>query len=349
MALPTSSLSIMCAQVADFIRIGLDAAANNINVMIGPPSAAAQETTMHRVNLFFYRFEPSGFGPRLRPDEPWMIRLYCLVSAFGILDDDVSPGENELRMLGEVLRLFHENPILAPLDVNGEQVRLQSVFQPLGSDELNNIWSTQNETVYHPSAAYEIALGPVVPSEVFIGSPLVGALGSQTSARMDARHQAFSGQVQTPPVNAFTVDVDNPAWEPRICFVHQDACAQSLAFDVDSAEFASFNPQIWVAGDPAVSVDLQWEVWNSNGWSEMGAPLAVNPFSIGIDPDSIPSPIPGTFPAESPLPFSLAAEENAGQALLYARRSYSPRPDRPPIQLRSNPLLISLYRNGANP
>jgi hypothetical protein len=40
------------------------------------------------------------------------MRLYCLISAFGAPLDNVSAGENELRVLGEVMRLFHESPVL---------------------------------------------------------------------------------------------------------------------------------------------------------------------------------------------------------------------------------------------
>ncbi len=337
MALPTSSLSIMTSSIAQFVRDGLDAANNNIRVMIGAPTEAAKDDDKHRVNLFFYRFEPPGIGPIVTPDEPWRIRLFCLITAFGVMEEQISAGENELRMVGEVMRLFHESPVMDTLDVKGESVRLQVVFQPLSSDELNHIWSTQGDASYRPSVAYEMALGPVVPSQRGLGSPLVGAIGSQVLARMDGRREGFSGTAETLPVTARRVDTEQEGWAPSICIVFNGACVQSISFAVGSNELADFTPpSVWVAGDPTATVTLRWEVWDqTKGWREEGPTLETSPISTEIDPDAgAPEGLPTIA-----LPFT----DRAGQAVLYAMRRYTRSSDEAQLEIRSNPLLVTLF------
>jgi hypothetical protein len=90
---------------------------------------------------------------------------------------------------------------------------------------------------------------------------------------------------------------------------------------------------------------LIWEIWKSDGWNRYGSPIGVNPFSTGIDPDDIP-PVTPSFPVELTLPLSLNLDpdEYTGQAILYALRSVTPVASDQVIEIRSNPLLISLYR-----
>lgn len=338
MALPQSSLSTICTFVQTFLRDGLDATNNNIRVVIGAPADAAQDHdgNKHRVNLFFYRFEPAGLGPNLLPGEPWLIRMHCLITVFGEIEDKISAGENELRVLGEIMRLFHEQPVLETLTVDGETLRLQVVFQPLTSDEMNHIWSTQSETSFRASLAYEMALGVVVPKQRHVPAPLVGAIGSELRARIDARHAPFGGNAFGPPVEAGEVPVEVESWAPRICFVRGGRCFQSIALSLSGGDVNGFNPpSIWVAGDSAATVTLRWQIWDSvTGWHDHPATLAVQPVSSGIDPD-------GTIPATLSN-FALPFNNHAGQAVLYAVRQYT-RSDGAVVQVRSNPLLVSVF------
>ena len=63
--------------------------------------------------------EPTGFTFGLDPGESWLLRLHCLITPFGAAESPVSSGENDLRLLGEVLRVFHEKPVLPALDLGG--------------------------------------------------------------------------------------------------------------------------------------------------------------------------------------------------------------------------------------
>jgi len=344
MALPESSLSIICSSIAQFVRNGVNAAANNISVSIGAPGEIAEGDEQHKLNLFFYRFEPGGFDSDVHPNDPWRIRLFCMISAFGVDDDGVPAGENDLRILGEVLRIFRETPVLGTVGVDGEQVRLQVVFSPATDEQINQIWSTQGDTTYRPSVIYEMALAPIMPHQLRVAPPLAGALGSEVRAVPAGRFAAFAGTVYPPRVPSVMIDIQNPRWAPAICWVHQGQCAHTLSFDAASPEFAAFTPQVWLAGDPSASVQLVWEIWDRDGWRQAAAPVTATPFSTRIDPENLPAAVAGIFPLPLASPVSIPAGENAAQGLLYAGRNVIPFPGGPSLTVRSNPLLISLYR-----
>lgn len=341
MALPESSLSTVCASVAQFVKDGVNATANHISVYMGAPADVPQHPSHHRLNLFFYRFETSGFNADVHPLDPWRIRMFCLITAFGIDDGDVLAGENELRILGEVMRIFHEKPVLDSVSVNGESVRLQVIFSTVPAEQINQVWSTQGDTAYRPSVFYEMALTPIMPSERRSPPLLVGSIGQETRSGMASRFAPFGGTASAPPAQPMDVDIDNPQWIPAVCWVNEGECQRSLAVESGTA----FTPAVWVAGDTTDTVELVWQVWTKDGWITQGSPLTVTPFSTGIDPNHVPSAIPGTFPEELTLPFTIPDGVNAAQGLLYAQRTVTPVPDQPPVTLRSEPLLLSLYRS----
>ena len=299
----------------------------------------------HRVNLFFYRFEPGGFETSLRPGEPWHIRLFCLITSFAVDEDPVASGENDLRILGHIMQLFRQTPVLQPVSADGEEIRLQVIFSPVTDEQINQVWSTQGETTYRPSLIYEMALAVITPIAPAPQPPLVAAIGHEALADINARHAPFAGVVEHPVVHSVLVDVNNPQWQPALCWIVNDVCAHTLSLDVDSPEFAAFAPQIWLAGAPGEPVQLNWRVWDGAQWSATGPAIAATPSHEAIAPDAIPAPQPGLFPLQLALPFSLTPGQHAAQGLLTASREVAPFPGAAPIRLESNPLLINLYRS----
>jgi hypothetical protein len=339
MALPTSSLSQVCREIKNVVSDGLNASANAIRVVIGSPADAVpgQSDTQHRINLFFYCIEPSGFFPGTLPGEPWWIRLHCLVTGFGIPEDQISSGENDLRLLGEVMRLFHETPVFEAFIVEGETFRLQVIFQPLSPDDINHIWSTQGDVSYRPSVVYEMALAPVVPLEKTLGSPLVGAVGSEIHSDMQARKDPFGGSISIPPVLRTAVDASREDWTPAICLVADGHCVQSLSLVEGSQALDDFTPAVWVAGELNAPVVLVWEKWTSaRGWERQAVTQSVVATAAAIDPDAVDEAVTTDFD----LPF---AANETGQAVLFAERTYHRSVDNQPIIVRSNPILITVY------
>jgi len=340
MTLPHSSLSQVCRKIAGFVSEGLNASANSIQVIIGPPAIAAPGTTdsTHRVNLFFYRIEPSGFFPGDTPGDPWWVRLHCMVTGFGIEEDQISAGENDLRLLGEVMRLFHEHPVLPAFTVGEEIFRLQLVFLPLGADDINHIWSTQGDVNYRPSIAYEMTLVPVLPEKRRVEPPLIGRIGYEVHAEHAARTALFGGKTNTPPVLRATVNNSYPGWEPIISFVANGICAHSFAFALGSAELDSFQPRVWVAGEPGAPVNLVWQYWTSSaGWQDVAEATETTATTLTLDPKSAAT----AQTVEVALPQALI--DAGGQAVLHAQRIWVRASDRVSVVVRSNPLLVTVF------
>ncbi len=340
MELPKSSLSKVCRAIADYVGEGLEAHANSIRVMIGSPASAApaQNDTDHRLNFFYYLIEPAGFFTGNTPGDPWWLRLQCLITGFGIAEDKISAGENDLRLLGEVMRLFHETPILPALTVDDETFLLQVVFLPLHPDDLNHIWSTQGEVSYRPSVAYEMSLAPVIPKKRRPGSPLVGRLGAEVRTFASPRSAPFAGEILAPPVPLSKVDAALPGWAPVVCLVHESQCALSLAFLKGSQALADFTPQVWVAGAPGAAVTLRWQRWTSaSGWQEVAATTPATATAATLDPDKVGEAVTQAVD----LPADFAAQ--GGQAVLYAERKYQRGSDGVEITVKSNPLLVTVY------
>jgi len=341
MALPQSTLSRVCRSIAELLALGLDANVNSIRVLVGTPAVAAKGSSAneHRLNLFFYRIEPSGFFPDTAPDDIWRVRLHCLVTPFANIDGQISAGENDLRLLGEVLRLFHQTPILPELTLDEKHVRMEALFHPLGVDEVNHLWGTQGDIAYRPSVAYELTLVPVIPSQLSSGSPLVGGVGAQVYGRMDDRHAPFTsdGSVWQPTVGFRRVAGALEDWAPAICLVNLGECAESLSFALGSASLTAFIPQVWIAGPAGAAVTLIWEIWDSSqGWRTAGADLSAT--ASGEERD------PAQAAAATTVSFALPFKNRAGQAVLYAERSYTRASDGATLKVRSNPVLVNLYQ-----
>lgn len=339
MGLPRSSLSLVCRAIADFISVGLDASAHSIQVMIGSPATAvpAATDTTHRVNLFFYRIEPSGMFPGDTPGDPWWVRLHCLITGFGIEEEQISAGENDVRLLGEVMRLLHEHPVLPAMTVDEETFRLQLVYVPLEIDDINHIWSTQGDVNYRPSIAYEMTLVPVIPGERRVEAPLVGRVGSDVRTLPAGRTEPFAGRIAAPPVVRSTVNNQFPGWAPIICFVTDEGCAQSLCFERGSSQLAEFVPRVWVAGETGSPVILAWQRWTSTtGWHDVAVDTSTTATTSTLDPEKVNAAVTVAVP----LPPGLVVE--GGQAVLYARRNWVRGGDGVTVTVRSNPLLLTI-------
>jgi hypothetical protein len=327
--------------VADFLSDGLDAADLSIQVTLGSPANAAPQKgdNQHRVNLFFYRIEPFGFGDDVSPGEVGWIRLHCLITAFGVLEDKISVGENDLRLLGEVIRLFHETPVLAPFGLDGETIRLQVVLQPLGTDDINHLWSTQGDVAYRTSVAYEMAVMPVIPKQRAVASPLAGSVGYEVRGSLRSS-LPFAGSSVVPPAASVAVHTGNESWAPHICFLYQESCAYSLAFALGSDELAAFDGKVIVLGEPGAALTLRWDRWTSAaGWTTEPDATEATASVDSLDPDQLAD--------VETTPVTLPFDEAAGQAVLYATRSYTRASDGAELTVRSNPLLITLYEAAA--
>lgn len=337
MPLVASSLAQVCRSVATHLAAELRAPQHDISVVIGTPHDAAHGSSAggkHRLNLFFYRFEPSEFQAALQPFDPWQLRLHCLVTAFSAEVQNQSVGESDLRILGEVLRVLHEAPVLQEVAVDGWPVRLQAVYQPLSVEQLNQLWSTQGDTPLRPSLSFELAVSPVVPAVTDPGAPLTGAFGVGVSPSL-AYDDPATVRVDAPVVPAVGVPTGRPDWAPHICLVLGDTCGYTIALELGSQALTDFTPAVWVAGRPGSQVSFEWDTWSpQDGWSTEQTSMSSPIVDQLIDPGQAAA----ALTVGIPVPF----EDHPGQAVLVAVRDWE-RPDGTVVRLRSNPVVVTLY------
>lgn len=337
MALALSPLSQVCKGIRGYLDGEINAPERSkVSVVMATPADTAGSgagDSEHRLNLFFYRFEPSGLFPDTLPGETGWVRTFCLVTPFAAEEDGIGAGENDLRLIGEVMRIFHEKPVFR-LGVDGEDYHVQLIFQPLALDQLNQLWSTQGDTIYRPSLLYEVSLAPVIPAEPAVASPLAGGFGVYLQPSLERRESNVAGRL--PEVPAMAPDIALEDWAPAVSFVHEGACAFSLNFALGSPELAAFTPRVWLAGKAGESVSIVWETWDrGTGWQVLAPAIAAVIADTSIAPEAASEAT--TFALT--LPFG----DRAGQMLCYAQRSYNRAGDGVLLSVRSNPLLISLY------
>jgi len=298
------------------------------------------------LNLFFYHVSYDGFPADGLSENPFYVRLYCLITAVGGKESSPSPGENDLRLIGEVMRILHEQPEIRVKDEDNQEVaQLQVVPHELNLDNLNHIWSTQGDTAYRLSVAYEMALAPIPLAESVERSPRAGEIGTEVRGDMDREplpSGGFNIETSAPLVPKVTVDIKKPEWSPHVCLA--DPATKNLAYtllmkksELPLVGFLKLN--VLVAGKPSESVHLVWDAWipAKKGWERSGSPQHLAIQTVVIDPENVDMAL--TVVSDLPI-------NTTGQAALYAEREFK-RPDGSTITLRSNPLLITIYEEGA--
>lgn len=308
-------------------------------VLIGTPAAAAKEAQRDPrtlVNLFLHRVDAAMQGRDETAQDPLLVSAHALVTAFAEPETDassqvtVSAGENDLRLIGGVLRALHEQPLLRLRDAAGAEVaQLQLLIAPLPPDELNHLWSTQGDTPYRLSVACELSLLPLPLAPRIARAPKVGALRLAVDAI--GAPPAGAGRVlgfAPPPVG---VDTARPDWAPVIRFV-DDAGRLQLALALPAAALPA-TLALAAAGAPGSEITLAWERWDrASGWHDVpggGAP-PLRIVQATLDTGNAPA-VPVAVPLSAP-----------GQAMVYAWRRWHAA-DGSPRSTRSNPLLVSVH------
>lgn len=325
-------------------------------ILIGHPNQAVKdvegETNKQFLNLFFYRLDYGAAPVDGDADDPFFLRVYCLITALGTKETSgtttISAGENDLRLIGGVMKRLHERPTLMLQDDAAQDVaQLQVVQHTLTLDDINHIWSTQGDTPYRLSVGYELALVPI-PLEAFVDrAPRVGAIGVDVQSETSYQPLpvgGFGADSAAPQVPAVYVETGRPDWAPHICWFAANGTLQySLSFPADALPAAL---QVIPLGKPGDAVQLEWETFDPAAADPSWQSAPATPPSVVLAADSV-NPLQ-TVPAPSTLAQSVDFPLSArGQATLFASRSYT-RPDGVIVKLRSNPLLISVH-SGAGP
>ncbi|MFT6925774.1 MAG: hypothetical protein ACJAZP_001363 [Psychromonas sp.] len=390
MTLPVSPLARICDVIREHINtLGKVTSPSDwdIAVTIGAPGVnLATAQSKNTLNLFFYRFEPFAFAANALPGDVQWMKVLCVITAFGIDegtgDDsslDFSVGFNELCMLSQVMRLFQEQPVMLINGDDDQKWHLQFIARPFNDEQINQIWSSQGDTIYRPSIVYEIALAPIIPEEIAPQAARVASIGLQANASMENTHMPWPADRETryPVAESITVNSDNSQWAPAIVMLSGLAGDRkanlSLHFEVPNgpaglADFSTFPAiEIWIAGDTTKNSDLTLvgqllqnpDTANSAGsWHDISAVANISADTDLLDMAALPDPAPAAGAAAFVLRQAhwtdIDAAQNSWQVQLFAERYIKfdavnndwadVGPDDLAVRIRSNPVLITITR-----
>lgn len=321
------------------------------NILIGHPGIAATTADANPgfqfINIFFYRVEYGGYPPDGLKTDPFYIRLFCLITALGNNETgsggtiSVSAGENDLRLIGGVMAHLHASPILEVKDLGNETVaRLQVIISPFDVNDMNNIWSTQVDTPYRLSVAYELALVPIPLATTKDTSKKVARIGVHarsdlvepvlTAAGLDIEVQAgYAGKVD--------INVNREGWAPHLMFLNP-ASRPVYSLLVDAGSVPALVP-VMALGSHGKSISLKWEQWHAQqGWND------ITPVPEPTATLSAAQFDPHDFDATEAVNISLPST-TPGQLLVYGLRRVQKIGGKT-LEIRSNPLLITIFQGG---
>jgi Pvc16 N-terminal domain len=352
MAIP--GVSFLSA-TTEIIRAHLSAALFPIDsayeVTVDSPSGVKRHqdrvTDKGALNLFFYRFEPAEFFPENAANERWHVRAKCLVTAFSIdghetiggAETGVPAGQIDLRVLGSVMRHFHEKPVI--LDA-AKGLHLEVVPGLLSSEEINQIWVSQHDVPYRPSLLYEFALLPVEPK--VYGRPSLPVVAGGALKSVLARIGSPDVQTPMPPQSPYMEGAQGDAWAPLISFVVQTVVVipggtQLVARALQSASVDAAPLALWIAAPQGETVRLIWQHVVGGVWTDIAAPAAWPSIVAPVQPQGLQSVIdPDRASVAVTMPVS-APSASPGSYLLYAAR---PDPAIVGAFIRSNPLILNV-------
>ncbi|WP_413173210.1 DUF4255 domain-containing protein [Anabaena azotica] len=150
-----------------------------------PDKARDNGDNTNQVNIFLYQTLPNAawrnmdLPSRVKPGEtgnpPLALNLYYLITAYAQDNEDIISH----RLLGEVMRIFHDYPILNPADIRSalpesdlqNQIeRVKITPQTLNLEEISKLWATF-QTQYRISVAYEVS-AILIDSSLPVRTPL---------------------------------------------------------------------------------------------------------------------------------------------------------------------------------
>ena len=350
-----NALSLVAQGLRDSLAQGLDL--DSSQILIGNPavgaSTAENQTGLQFLNLFFFRVDYGGFPASATSDEPIYLRMFCLMTAFGNDETDgdntVTAGENDLRLVGGVMAHMHQSPIIRIRDeLDREVAQIQVLVTPMTNDDLNNIWSTQTDTSYRLSVAYEIALIPAPLERPRAGALRVGSVGLGLFSGED-----MGAEQQRPmPLGGFDTGISGPtppahgvrthtadgtlieAWTPFLYMADGNLhLALSLAYRSDALPANMLLLALGLQGASCELVIQQWDT--TEGWLT----LTLNPVpSVTISARSVDPRCFNPDLIQTGLDFPLS---EVGQYQLFLQRSYTNALG-VEVTVRSNPVLITI-------
>lgn len=158
----SNALSIVTSSLKDRLHAALDG--NNDNVTAKSPSIARNGNTGEQINIFLYgvhynpafRNEPmrreTRNGEKAYPPLPLVLKY--LVTVYDANSGDLTAE----KLMGRVMLLLHDNPLLNPSSDIQQIERIRITPDPLSLDDMSKLWSSFQSAGYHLSTGYEVSV-----------------------------------------------------------------------------------------------------------------------------------------------------------------------------------------------
>ena len=348
--LPVTSISDAANKLRTLLFSNIEDIDDIKQIRIGHPKDTfdSMKEDLNYLNLFVYHVKYDGYPSDGLNNDPFYIRIYCLITAVGSSKNSspISAGEKDLRLIGEVMRILHEQPVLSIDNGDANELALLEVIpHSMDLDSLNHIWSTQGETAYRLSVAYEMSLAPIPLSQAKQSSPIVGEplwkINGYASSSSSSSGSSSTFSSYKPVVEYLELNTDQEDWLPHICYVQTvDPTTKALEY-VFKIPVASLNTEleVLIAGKENDTVKFVWQIWRRKkdntieAWKEDIADTAIpkdkvlanNPPSSDpfypnrVDPENID--IRTIYKAKLPDDIRLT-DTKTWQAVLYAVREW---------------------------
>jgi hypothetical protein len=156
-----SSFSAIAGVTKTLAKILTDSTGLGVDTLKSPDEDLPKSPA---VNLFLLRVEQNPFffnAPLLRLDpntvqEPGIgLKLHYLVTPCGVDQIEIQ------KCLGEVVRTFHETPVIPPSEfdpsIDNAVEDLRVLLHPITLDEMVNLWRAFEKRSYRLSLVYEVS------------------------------------------------------------------------------------------------------------------------------------------------------------------------------------------------
>lgn len=361
MVLPENAISTAARELRSVIAAGITDM-TEADIFIGHPKWAIDKamTDKQNINLFFYHLSVDSYPADGTNEQPFYVRIFCLITPLGIdaASASVMLGENDLRLVGEVMAILHKNSTLKINDGSDTVALLEIVPADLKLENLNHIWSTQGDSSYRLSLAYELSLAPVpLKRRVDVPSPLVGSAGANALDEPTPQQLPAAGlglDTMAPPVSRSSVDQNRTDWAPLISFVDSTGKVLEYVYQKDRTSLPA-TLKVLVAAPKDEKVRLVWEVWERRGdgskteWAEAVADTLHAEVTMPGDDESGKKPTTTIDPemidtrrvytVKTPIE-NVAADAAKRQAVLHAIHDWTGEGMSEAMPVRSNPLLV---------
>ncbi|MBN1655962.1 MAG: DUF4255 domain-containing protein [Deltaproteobacteria bacterium] len=221
-----------------------------------PASTRFSGTDTPTFSIFFYKIFSAGNNSDDHPGRPLDVIVHCILTPLSKKstngDNDIFPGEKDLRILGQVMQCMHQKPRFNLIDEGDRSVcEVEIIPVDLSAEELNKIVPTPPEEGFRPTVAYALSLVPIPLELPPISGPLVDIVTYSVNPDADPSIPMPMAETVTRAQKLIEKPVFDEPWKPHL-YVLDEQGHPGYALQVATNQ-NSYNVCLLPAG-PATAV-----------------------------------------------------------------------------------------------